>query len=135
MQLNEEVVKKSLDWLDSLVGNSYDSDIALATYQLLGILYYTCEETQKANRELGAHCTELCKDIERLSKSYTNLVPTLNEARADALNELKIRLAQAVGTYTKESYVYVSAWFKLIDQIIEDMNKESANDRSGQSTN
>ena len=93
------------------------------------------KELQNSNEELGKHCMELCREIERLSKSYTNLVPTLNELRIDTLNELITRLEIAVGTYTKDSYVYVSAWFKLINQIVEDMKKESANDRSGQSTN
>lgn len=52
MELNAEVVKKALDWLDSLVGNSNDSDIALLTYQLLGILYDTCEELTEENERL-----------------------------------------------------------------------------------
>ena len=40
---------------------------------------------------------------------------------ADTLSEFKNRLAQAIGTYTNESYVYVYAWFKLIDQIAEEI--------------
>lgn len=39
----------------------------------------------------------------------------------DTLREMQNRLTQAIGTYTKESYVYVYAWFKLIDQIVEEI--------------
>ena len=52
MELNAEQIKKALDWLDSLVGNSNDSDIAMFTYQLLGILYDTCEELTEKNERL-----------------------------------------------------------------------------------
>ena len=48
--------------------------------------------------------------------------PTENVAPiADTLRELKNRLAQAIGTYTDKSLVYVYAWFKLIDQIAEEI--------------
>ena len=63
MELNEEVVKKSLDWLYSLVGNSNDSDIAMFTYQLLGILYDTCEELTEKNERLKGRNEHL---VERL---------------------------------------------------------------------
>ena len=50
--------------------------------------------------------------------------PTANVAPiADTLREMQNRLTQAIGTYTKESYVYVHAWFKLIDQIAEEIIK------------
>lgn len=48
--------------------------------------------------------------------------PTANVAPiADTLREMQNRLTQAIGTYTKESYVYIYAWFKLIDQIAEEI--------------
>jgi hypothetical protein len=62
MELNAETVKKALDWLDSLVGNSNDSDMAMLTYQLLGILYDTCEELTEENEMLRAENENKCKD-------------------------------------------------------------------------
>ena len=58
MELNAEQIKKALEWLDSLVGNSNDSDIAMFTYQLLGILYDTCEELTEENERLRAELAE-----------------------------------------------------------------------------
>lgn len=56
MELNREQIIKALDWLDSLVGNSNDSDNAVFVYQLLGILYDTCEELTEENERLrGRH--------------------------------------------------------------------------------
>ena len=40
---------------------------------------------------------------------------------ADTLMELQNRLAQAIGTYTDKSFVYVLAMFKLIDKIAKEM--------------
>lgn len=79
MELNEEVVKKSLDWLDSLVGNSNDSDIALLTYQLLGILYDTCEE--------------LTEQVEWRKNQYLSLVESHNRT-CDYLNTKEVEMAK-----------------------------------------
>ena len=68
MELNSEQVKKALDWLDSLVGNSNDSDMALFTYQLLGILYDTCEELTEKNAIQVITAIELDKQVERLTE-------------------------------------------------------------------
>ena len=54
MELDRENIVKALDWLDSLVGNSDDSEMALFAYQLLGILYDTCEELSEENEKLRA---------------------------------------------------------------------------------
>ena len=96
MELNEEVVKKSLDWLDSLVGNSNDSDIALLTYQLLGILYDTCEElTEKSKKWEQAYdcmdsaCRELSDKCDRLTEEneYLKTQLTATEARYESRKE------------------------------------------------
>ena len=63
MELNREQIEKALDWLDSLVGNSNDSDIALFTYQLLGILYDTCEELTEKNAIQVVTLIELDKQV------------------------------------------------------------------------
>lgn len=74
MELNREQIEKSSDWLDSLVGNSNDSDIAMYTYQLLGILYDTCEELSEENERLradnlyGLSASKLAKKVEELSR-------------------------------------------------------------------
>ena len=52
MELKKEQIIKVMDWLDSLVGNSNDSDMAMMSYQLLGILYDTCEELTEENERL-----------------------------------------------------------------------------------
>lgn len=79
MELNREQIKKALDWLDSLVGNSDDSDIAMFTYQLLGILYDTCEELTEKNERLradniyGLSAKELAeKDLKKARLSLEN---------------------------------------------------------------
>lgn len=64
MERNAETVQKALDWLDSLVGNSNDSDMALFTYQLLGILYDTCEELTEENERLRADVADLRDELE-----------------------------------------------------------------------
>lgn len=79
MELNEEVVKKSLDWLDSLVGSSNDSDIALLTYQLLGILYDTCEELSEKNAIQVITAIELDKQVQRLTAELTKKETEYNE--------------------------------------------------------
>ena len=57
-------------------------------------------------------------------KRVLTQAPTANVAPiADTVSEFKNRLTRAVGTYTNESFVYVHAWFKLIDQIAEEMIK------------
>ena len=73
MELNAEMIKKALDWLDSLVGNSNDSDIAMFTYQLLGILYDTCEELTEKNAIQVVAAIELDKQVERLTEENERL--------------------------------------------------------------
>lgn len=57
---------------------------------------------------------------------YRNIPNIVAEARADTVKEMKNRIAQKIGTYTKESYVYVHAWFKLIDKIAKEMLEGTA---------
>ena len=74
MELNREQIIKALDWLDSLVGNSNDSDIAMFTYQLLGILYDTCEElTEEVNdlKEDKELYSVFCEDYKGQVKKLT----------------------------------------------------------------
>ena len=62
---------------------------------------------------------EWCKD-ECIRQGYA--MPTANVAPiADTVSELQNRLAKSIGTYTDKSFVYVNAWFKLIDQIAKEM--------------
>lgn len=103
MELNAETVKKALDWLDSLVGNSNDSDIALLTYQLLGILYDTCEELTEENERLEADNSRLIKEavfspVERAKNTNTvraNAVRAMAEllnAQIDEITTSRIEL-------------------------------------------
>ena len=79
MELNEEVVKKSLDWLDSLVGNYDENEIAMLTYQLLGILYDTCEELTEKNAIQTITAIELDKQVQRLTEELTKKETEYNE--------------------------------------------------------
>ena len=55
-------------------------------------------------------------------KRVLTQAPTADVAPiADTLSDFKNRLAQAIGTYTDKSLVYVHAWFKLIDQIVDEI--------------
>ena len=49
MELNREQIIKALEWVDSLVEDSNDNDIALFT---LGILYDKCQELTEENERL-----------------------------------------------------------------------------------
>lgn len=96
MELNREQIEKALDWLDSLVGNSNDSDIALFTYQLLGILYDTCEE---------------------LTAEYDSMAKSI----ADTVEDLRTLFAVHFGTYTDKDTVKIADVFRLLDQIAKEM--------------
>ena len=69
-----------------------------------------CESLKNVNEDLGNHCLDLENELQECV-----------DIKTKALNEFTLRLAKAVGTYTKESYVYVHAWFTLVNKIIEDM--------------
>lgn len=146
MELNEEVVKKSLDWLDSLVGNSNDSDIALFTYQLLGILYDTCEELTEENE---AWQKQLISQEEKSSKAYYDLAcevenlraenekliasrdmwmstaycekDRVNSIKADTVRKMQDRFAVHYGTYTYDDKVKLVEVFRVIDKIAREM--------------
>ena len=77
-------------------------------------LYSRNKELQSANEDLGNHCLDLENELQECV-----------DIKTKALNEFTLRLAKAVGTYTKESYVYVHAWFTLVNKIIEDMIGET----------
>ena len=104
MELNAEQIKKALDWLDSLVGNSHDSDIAMFTYQLLGILYDTCEELTEEN--------------ERLSQSLANSKLILANSKADTVRKMQERLNETVKCYPQRCG---ECFKQKIDQIAKEM--------------
>lgn len=126
MELNEEAVKKSLDWLDSLVGNSNDSDIALLTYQLLGILYDTCEELTEENERLKNSITfQVVMPDEKMEEIKAECLERVEldvkECRADTLEKIKIQFAMRFGTYTDKDQVKIADVFMLLDQIPKEM--------------
>ena len=147
MELNEEAVKKSLDWLDSLVGNSNDSDMALITYQLLGILYDTCEELTEENKawqmqlisqeeksgkayyELACEVEDLRKENENLHASCTELTQECKKwqgrvkieceyTKADTVREMQERLKEKAFSVPT---VYNSHFGRMVDQIAKEM--------------
>lgn len=91
MELNEEVVKKAMDWIDSLVGNSNDSDIAMFTYQLLGILYDTCKELTEDNEYLKTQVTATEARYESRKESDLEEVLELRLKVEELTEENKVR--------------------------------------------
>ena len=79
MELNAEIVKKALDWLNILVGYSDENEIAMLTYQLLGILYYTCEELTEKNAIQTITAIELDKQVQELTAELTKKETEYNE--------------------------------------------------------
>ena len=45
----------------------------------------------------------------------------MSVVKANTVSELQNRLAKSIGTYTDKSFVYVNAWFKLLDQIAKEI--------------
>jgi hypothetical protein len=68
---------------------------------------------------------ELIEENSNLDDTIACLKIELETERSDTLNAFQTRLTQAIGSYTNKDYVYVYAWFKLIDQIINDMIGET----------
>lgn len=87
MELNAETVKKALDWLDILAVDSIDGEIAMFTYQLLGILYDTCEELTEKNAIQTITAIELDKQVQRLTEENERL-KSLCEAKDDIINKI-----------------------------------------------
>ena len=67
-------------------------------------------ELQHENEELGKYCIELEGEVKQCVAT-----------KADILRDMQDRLAQYIGTYTDKSFVYVSAMFKLIDRIANEI--------------
>ena len=92
-------------------------------------LQFLTNEIEEDNRKLTEEKERLMAYNENLTKANTHLSNNLWDevaqakdlAISDTLSDFKNRLTRAVGTYTNESYVYVYAWFKLIDQIVKEM--------------
>ena len=112
-ELNAEQIKKALDWLDSLVGNSNDSGIALLTYQLLGILYDTCEELTEENERLMREKTAL----------ECVVATARNQAKSDTVREMQERLKSLLKTdYINGTREHA---LSVIDQIAKEMLEET----------
>ena len=98
MELKREQVEKALDWLDSLVGNSNDSEIALFTYQLLGILYDTCEELTEENERLRAENERLkarvLEENHLRRQAEEMLANGMNALKADTVRKMKEIIAE-----------------------------------------
>ena len=141
MELNEGAVKKALDWLDSLVGNSNDSDIAMFTYQLLGILYDTCEELTEENERLRAEVNrldalsdEMGVDIDVKLKTIFELEDKLKAEKADVMyfkDQIRADTVRKMHSEIKERCIkggiYPAFVASTIDRIAKEM-LEGANE-------
>ena len=72
-------------------------------------------------RELAEENGRLRAEVSVKKKLLDKCIDLEDKVRADTVMEMQNRIAQSIGTYTKESYVYVYAWFALIDKIAEEM--------------
>ena len=118
MELNEEQVKKALDWLDSLVGNSNDSDIAMFTYQLLGILYDTCEELTEANKSLKHTISQLGKNNDELARV---LPLAKKEIQVETVREMQERLRDTLKHYPERcGYCFKEKVDQIAKEMLED---------------
>ncbi len=94
MELNEEIVKKGLDWLDSLVGNSNDSDMAMCTYQLLGILFDTCKELTEENERLKAENAKYEAENHAEFNKWLKLEEATKRRHSELFEEAKIAVKE-----------------------------------------
>ena len=123
MELNEEIVKKALDWLDSLIGNSNDSEMTMFAYQLLGILYDTCEELTEENERLSAPTYRLREE------GGVELMPTIKSIRADTVREMQERLKEHL---EKPEFPWDS--FTVAEEFIDQIAKEMMEGDDGTNT-
>lgn len=127
MELNREQVEKALDWLDSLVGNSHDSEIALFTYQLLGILYDTCEELTEENERLTAYVENLQHANTHLSNTLWDEVRETNIATTiDTVRKMQERLKTYYGNLSGKTLPATVEYH--IDQIAKEILEETQDD-------
>ena len=122
MELNREQIEKALDWLDSLVGNSNDSDMALFTYQLLGILYYTCEELTEKNERLRK---ALISDLSRGSGKTVHLREVarikMDAVKADTVRKMQERCKERTHRFTDGTNDYDYVPVEELDQIAKEI--------------
>ncbi len=112
MELNREQIQKALDWLDSLVGNSNDSDIAMLTYQLLGILYDTCEELTEKNAIQAVTAIELDKQVERLTEEN-------ERAKAYTVKKVQEIISKEIKSLRKDGFTFTASVLKATKDKIE----------------
>lgn len=124
MELNREQVEKAMDWLDCLVGySSNDSEMAMRTYQLLGILYDTCEELTEKNAIQTITAIELDKQVQRLTEDNERL-------RAESENESILWRQHFESIYqTAKETVKAGTVRKMQERLNEAFNSHSYNCR------
>lgn len=126
MELNRDDIIKALECLLSTdyYGKEFCERKVCSYSKCENCLDDALRDALSLIKELTEECASLNDENERLRAStidYRNIPNIVADARADTVKEMKNRIAQKIGTYTKESYVYVHAWFKLIDKIAEEM--------------
>lgn len=80
--------------------------------------YASCVGLTKNALALLKHNNNEIADWKEIAEQYQR---QFEEAKSDTLREIQNRLAQYIGTYTDKSFVYVSAMFKLIDRIANEI--------------
>lgn len=78
-------------------------------------------EADKKVAELTEENERLRAEVSVKKKLLDKCVDLEDKVKADTLREMQDRLTRCIGTYTNKDFVYVGAWFALIDQIAKEM--------------
>jgi hypothetical protein len=81
------------------------------------------ERLENALIEQSAENVMLIGENKRL-RACTNLVPTLNEVKADTVSNLKSRMAIQFGTYTGKDTIPIKELFDVLDKVCEEILDE-----------
>lgn len=92
----------------------------------LGAEVADLKDELKCEKETNAHlCGQYMSENHLRHQAEEMLANGMSVVKSDTVREMQTRLAQRIGTYTDKSFVYVSAWFKLIDQIAKEMTGDA----------
>lgn len=109
--LEEENNQLKVDICNATMNLEHITEDNEAQAQTITNLLKTIESVQGVKSEYETFIGGMKSQIDKIKA----------EVRADTLQELRNRLIQCIGTYTNKSFVYVDAWFALIDQIVKEM--------------
>lgn len=88
----------------------------------LGAEVADLQDELKCEKETNAHLgSQYMSENHLRHQAEEMLANGMSVVKADTVREMQTRLTQYIGTYTDKSFVYVSAMFKLVDQIAKEL--------------